>query len=119
MEETNRQLAAFIKTIEQTKPNAVDGSTNDGDLQTTPELLKRDHPALSVLKQHIREAMQAYARTLFGQECQYQRRLRGGRVAGKPLRAAPTATPCVQPLMPAPWVLLLPLAYAGGGYRTR
>jgi uncharacterized protein (TIGR02466 family) len=69
MEETNRQLAAFIRTIEQTEPNAVDGSTNDGGFQTTPELLKRDHPALNVLKQHMREAVQAYARTLVSQEC--------------------------------------------------
>jgi uncharacterized protein (TIGR02466 family) len=69
MEEMNRQLAEFIKTIEQTEPNAVDGSTNDGGFQTTAELFKRDHPALNVLKQHIREAVQAYARTLVGQEC--------------------------------------------------
>jgi hypothetical protein len=66
MEETNRQLAAFIRTIEQTESNAVDGSTNDGGFQTTTELFKRDHPALNVLKQHIREAVQAYARTLMG-----------------------------------------------------
>jgi len=69
MEETNRQLAAFMKTIEPTEPNAVDGSTNDGDLQTTPELLKRDHPALNALTQYMREAVQACARTLVGQEC--------------------------------------------------
>jgi hypothetical protein len=31
----------------------ADGSTNDGGFQTTPELLKRDQPALNVLKQHI------------------------------------------------------------------
>jgi uncharacterized protein (TIGR02466 family) len=69
MEETNRQLAAFIKSIEESEPNAVDGSTNDGGFQTTTELLKRDHPALNVLKQHINLAVQTYARTLVNQEC--------------------------------------------------
>jgi uncharacterized protein (TIGR02466 family) len=69
MQETNRQLAALIKSIEQTEPNAVDGSTNDGGFQTTPEFLKRDHPALSQLKQHVGTAVQAYVRTLVAQEC--------------------------------------------------
>ncbi|HEY3730378.1 MAG TPA: 2OG-Fe(II) oxygenase family protein [Steroidobacteraceae bacterium] len=69
MEETNRQLAAFIKSIEETEPNAVDGSTNDGGFQTSTEFLKREHAALNILKQHIRTAVQAYARTLVEQEC--------------------------------------------------
>jgi uncharacterized protein (TIGR02466 family) len=69
MEETNRELAAFIKGIEATEPNAVDGSSNDGGFQTTPELLKRDHPALNILKQHISNAVQTYSRTLVEQEC--------------------------------------------------
>jgi len=69
MEETNWQLAAYIKGIEQTEPNAVDGSTNEGGFQTTTELLKRDHPALNILKQHINVAVQGYARTLVDQEC--------------------------------------------------
>jgi uncharacterized protein (TIGR02466 family) len=69
MEETNQQLAALIRSIEETEPNAVDGSTNEGGFQTTPELLKRDHPALNILKQHIRVAVEAYARTLVAHEC--------------------------------------------------
>jgi len=69
MEESNHQLAAFIKSIEETEANAVDGSTNDGGFQTTPDLLKRNHPALNNLKEHIRAAVQGYARTLIEQEC--------------------------------------------------
>jgi uncharacterized protein (TIGR02466 family) len=69
MEETNRQLAAFIKSIEESEPNAVDGSTNEGGFQTNTEFLKRDHPALNVLKQHMTTAVQSYARTLVEQEC--------------------------------------------------
>jgi uncharacterized protein (TIGR02466 family) len=69
MDETNRQLAALIKSIEETEPNAVDGSTNEGGFQTTPEFLKRDHPALNLLKQHIRAAVQSFARTLVEKEC--------------------------------------------------
>lgn len=69
MDETNRQLAAYIKSLEETEPNAVDGSTNDGGFQTTTELLKRDHPALNIFKRHMNMAVQDYARTLVSQEC--------------------------------------------------
>jgi uncharacterized protein (TIGR02466 family) len=69
MEETNRELAAYIKSLEETEPNAVDGTTNDGGFQTTTELLKRDHPALNIFKQHMKMAVHDYARTLVNQEC--------------------------------------------------
>jgi len=69
MEQINQQLAAYIKNLEQTEPNAVDGSTNYGGFQTSTELLKRDQPALNAVKQQITMAVQKYARLLIEQEC--------------------------------------------------
>jgi len=72
MEETNRQLAALIKSIEASEPNADAGTTTEGGYQTSAELLKRDHPALNILKKHIGESVQAYADLLIRQECSVQ-----------------------------------------------
>jgi uncharacterized protein (TIGR02466 family) len=72
MEETNRQLAALIKSIEASEPNADDGTTTEGGYQTSAELLKRDHPALNIVKKHIGESVQAYADLLIRQECSVQ-----------------------------------------------
>lgn len=69
MDDTNRQLAALVRGMEASAPNFVAGTTTEGGFQTAPELLKRDDPALQVLKQHIRAAVQAYAQLLVGQEC--------------------------------------------------
>lgn len=69
MEDTNRQLAALVREMETSDPNFVAGTTTEGGFQTSPELLKRDHPALNALKAHIRAAVQAYAQLLVGQEC--------------------------------------------------
>ena len=72
MEETNRQLTALIKSIEASEPNADAGTTTEGGYQTSAELLKRDHPALNILKTHIGESVQAYANILIRQECSVQ-----------------------------------------------
>jgi uncharacterized protein (TIGR02466 family) len=69
MEETNRQLAALIREMEKSDPNFVAGTTTEGGFQTSPELFKRDHPALNTLKGHIRSAVQTYAQMLVAQEC--------------------------------------------------
>ena len=69
MEEINRQLAALIREMEESDPNFTAGTTTEGGFQTAPELFKREHPALNVLKGHIRAAVQSYAQTLVAQEC--------------------------------------------------
>ena len=50
MEENNQQLAALIRAMEKSDPNFVAGTTTEGGFQTSPELFKRDHPALNALK---------------------------------------------------------------------
>ena len=69
MAETNRKLAALIATIAATEPNASSGTTTEGGYQTRDDLFNRDHPALTILKRHILEAMQEYAGILIRQEC--------------------------------------------------
>ena len=69
MEETNRALAALVRDMEAGGENFAAATTTDGGFQTSPELFKRDHPALAVLKGHVRAAVQNYAQLLVGQEC--------------------------------------------------
>jgi uncharacterized protein (TIGR02466 family) len=69
MGETNRELAALVAQLEASEPNASGGTTTEGGFQTKDDLFQRDHPALNVLKNHIGEAVQAYANIIIRQEC--------------------------------------------------
>jgi uncharacterized protein (TIGR02466 family) len=69
MAETNLQLVALVAQLEASGPNASTGTTTEGGFQTSDDLFQRDHAALNVLKNHIGEAVQAYANILIRQEC--------------------------------------------------
>ena len=69
MGDVNRQLIALIAQIAAGEANASIGTTTEGGFQTRDDLFQRDHPALTVLKQHIFKAVQDYAAVLVRQEC--------------------------------------------------
>lgn len=70
----NLQLAAMIRALEQSEPNANSRTSTKGGYQTSEGLLSGEHsqaqnPALLALKRHIGEAAQDYAGILIRQEC--------------------------------------------------
>lgn len=70
----NLALAAMIRGLEQSQPNANSGTSTKGGYQTPEDFLTSEHPqaqnpALMALKQHIGEAVQDYAGMLIRQEC--------------------------------------------------
>jgi uncharacterized protein (TIGR02466 family) len=72
--EHNLALAAMIRALEQSRPNASSGTSTKGGYQTAEDLLtgehpEAQHPALLALKRHIGEAVQDYAGMLIRQEC--------------------------------------------------
>jgi uncharacterized protein (TIGR02466 family) len=74
MEAANQQLTALLLEMEAREPNASDGTTTQGGYQTREDLLAhdhplRDHPALTLVKQHITTALQDYAAIMIRQEC--------------------------------------------------
>src|SRR5579871_3476230 len=74
MAEHNPALAAMIRGLEKSQPNASSGTSTKGGYQTTEDLLSSDHaeaqnPALLALKRHIGDVVQEYAGILIRQEC--------------------------------------------------
>jgi len=74
MAEHNLRLAAIIRELEQSQPNANSGTSTKGGYQTAEDLLTSEHaaahdPAMMALKRHVGEAVQDYAGLLIRQEC--------------------------------------------------
>jgi uncharacterized protein (TIGR02466 family) len=67
--EINRQLMALVAQLQGSEPNASAGTTTEGGFQSRDDLVQREHPALTVLKRHVMDAVQAYADILIRQEC--------------------------------------------------
>jgi uncharacterized protein (TIGR02466 family) len=56
----NAELAALVRKLRDTTPNAAPGSSTYGGFQTDTNFLYLDHPAVKTLQQQIHATVQAY-----------------------------------------------------------
>ncbi len=69
VDDLNRALAALLIQLEKEERNVASETSNIGGFHTDNELLSRPEPEIAILKQMIKESVDAYIGTMLEAEC--------------------------------------------------